>query len=152
MKTKKNKLLLLLGLLIIFGFYLNQSKETNSNPIDSHTSIFSYEIDHLTSEELVVAYLKSNYKLPDYYITKKEAREKGWVASEENLCEVLPDKAIGGDKFENREKKLPQKKGRVYYEADINYNCGRRGSQRLVFSNDGLIYITKDHYKTFKMQ
>ncbi len=110
------------------------------------------EIDELTSEAVVVPYVKKNGRLPDYYITKKDARSGGWVASEGNLCDVLPGRAIGGDIFTNRERNLPTQKGRIYYEADLNYNCGRRNADRLVFSNDGLIFVTHDHYKTFEKQ
>ena len=107
-------------------------------------------IDILTEEKKVTDYLKENGELPDYYITKKEAQKKGWVAKEGNLCEVLPGRAIGGDIFTNREKTLPVKNGRIWYEADINYNCGRRNAQRIVYSNDGLIFVTHDHYKNFE--
>ena len=107
-------------------------------------------IDILTEEKKVTDYLKENRELPDYYITKKEAQKKGWVAREGNLCEVLPGRAIGGDIFTNTEKTLPVKNGRIWYEADINYNCGRRNAQRIVYSNDGLIFVTHDHYKNFE--
>ena len=90
-------------------------------------------IDTLTEEKKVTDYLKENGELPDYYITKKEAQKKGWVAKEGNLCEVLPGRAIGGDIFTNREKTLPVKNGRIWYEADINYDCGRRNAQRIVY-------------------
>lgn len=104
----------------------------------------------LTEEKRVVAYVRKHEKLPDYYLTKSEARNQGWVASDGNLCDILPGKAIGGDKFQNREGKLPKLRGRIYYEADINYDCGHRGADRLIFSNDGLIYITRDHYASFQ--
>ena len=107
-------------------------------------------VDELTEEKKVTDYLKENGKLPDYYITKKEAQSEGWTAREGNLCEVLPGRAIGGDIFTNREKTLPVKKGRIWYEADINYECGRRNAERIVFSNDGLIFVTHDHYKNFQ--
>ncbi len=107
-------------------------------------------IDVLTEEKRVTDYLKENQELPDYYITKKEAQREGWVAKEGNLCDVLPGRAIGGDIFTNREKTLPVKKGRTWYEADINYNCGRRNARRIVYSNDGLIFVTHDHYKNFE--
>lgn len=107
-------------------------------------------IDDLTEEKKVTDYLKENGQLPDYYITKKEAQREGWEAKKGNLCEVLPGRAIGGDIFTNREKTLPVKKGRIWYEADLNYNCGRRNAQRVVFSNDGLIFVTHDHYKSFE--
>jgi guanyl-specific ribonuclease Sa len=110
----------------------------------------SQNIDSLTEEKRVTDYLKENGELPDYYITKKEAQREGWVAKEGNLCDVLPGRAIGGDIFTNREKTLPVKKGRIWYEADINYDCGRRNAQRIVYSNDGLIFVTHDHYKNFE--
>lgn len=106
-------------------------------------------IDVLTQEAVVISYVKKQGRLPDYYITKKDAREKGWSAGDGNLCDILPGKAIGGDVFTNREGSLPQKTGRIWYEADLNYNCGRRNAHRLLFSNDGLLYVTHDHYKTF---
>lgn len=121
------------------------------NDSDKEISNFdSKEIDELTSEEVVVAHLKKKKELPKYYITKKEARKNGWIPSKGNLCEVLPKHAIGGDYFSNREGNLPKQNGRKYYEADINYNCGRRGKDRLVFSNDGLIYVTYNHYNSFE--
>ncbi|MCO5231303.1 MAG: ribonuclease [Chitinophagales bacterium] len=107
-------------------------------------------IADLSDEQFVIDYLKEHHQLPDYYITKREAIEAGWQASKGNLCEVLPGRVIGGDRFGNREKKLPQKQGRKYFEADINYNCGRRNAERIIFSNDQLIYVTKDHYTTFQ--
>ncbi len=109
-------------------------------------------IDRLTREDIVVEYIRQYQKLPDYYITKKEAQQQGWIPSRGNLCEVLPGKAIGGDNFGNREKRLPVKAGRKYFEADLNYNCGRRNADRVVFSNDGLIYVTKDHYNSFELK
>ncbi len=123
-------------------------KDTKRNNKQENNS--GSTIDTLTEEKKVTDYLKENGKLPDYYITKKEAQRDGWVAKEGNLCEVLPGRAIGGDIFTNREKTLPVKKGRVWYEADINYECGRRNARRVVFSNDGLIFVTHDHYKNFE--
>ena len=123
-------------------------------PKDSRTEKKSIQnnqsIDALTEEKRVTDYLKENGKLPDYYITKKEAQREGWIAKEGNLCDVLPGRAIGGDIFTNREKTLPVKKGRIWYEADINYDCGRRNARRVVYSNDGLIFVTHDHYKNFE--
>lgn len=108
----------------------------------------SPSIDERTKEAVVVAYVKAHGQLPDYYITKAEARKKGWIASKGNLCEVLPGRAIGGDRFGNREKLLPEKSGRQWFEGDLNYDCGRRNADRILFSSDGLIYVTHDHYKT----
>ncbi|MFD1610106.1 ribonuclease domain-containing protein [Oceanobacillus luteolus] len=109
------------------------------------------EDGHYTSKEEVALYIHTYNKLPPNYITKREASELGWEASEGNLWEVTDKKSIGGDKFYNREGKLPKKEGRQYYEADINYEGGYRGPERIVYSNDGLIYYTDDHYETFTL-
>ena len=97
----------------------------------------------------VVDYLHLYDELPPNYLTKKEAEALGWDASEGNLWEVVPDASIGGDHFGNFEKLLPEKAGRKYKEADINYEGGYRGPERLIFSNDGLYFYTEDHYESF---
>ena len=104
-----------------------------------------------TSKEEVAEYLYLFGHLPDNFITKKEAKALGWVSKEGNLGEVAPGKSIGGDYFGNYEGNLPEKKGRSYYECDIDSDGGYRGSKRIVFSDDGLIYYTEDHYETFDL-
>lgn len=104
-----------------------------------------------TSKEEVSAYINTYDKLPKNYIKKKEAMELGWESSKGNLWDVTDEMSIGGDWFGNREKKLPVKKGRSYYECDINYEGGYRGAERLVYSDDGLIYYTGDHYDSFDL-
>ena len=110
----------------------------------------SNQIDKLTNDEIVVKYLKEHGELPEYYITKSEAKSLGWVPSKGNLCEVAPGRAIGGDIWTNRQKSLPTKSGRRYFETDLNYNCGNRNADRVVFSNDGLVFVTFDHYRSFE--
>lgn len=107
-------------------------------------------IDELTEERKVISYVKQNHRLPEYYITKNEARKQGWNPSKGNLCDVLPGKAIGGDKFGNREGRLPD--GEKYFEADVNYHCGSRKADRIIFTRDGDVYLTKNHYKSFEKQ
>ena len=85
--------------------------------------------------------------LPKNYITKARARALGWRGGP--LEPFAPGKSIGGDRFGNYEGLLPSAKGRTWYEADANYRGGNRGAERVVYSNDGLIYYTRDHYKTF---
>ncbi|MDR0531789.1 MAG: phage head morphogenesis protein [Oscillospiraceae bacterium] len=87
--------------------------------------------------------------LPDYYIGKEEAKSLGWESWRGNLGSVLPGRMIGGSIFWNRNEKLPSKVGRIWYEADINYQKGYRNLHRVVYSNDGLIFVTYDHYMTF---
>ena len=106
-----------------------------------------------TDKEHVALYIHAYGHLPSNYITKDEARDAGWDSSKGNLDEVCPGKSIGGDRFGNYEELLPKKKGRKYTECDIDYNPkkGSRGAKRIVFSNDGLIYYTGDHYNTFEL-
>ncbi|WP_374464905.1 ribonuclease domain-containing protein [Chryseobacterium sp.] len=107
-------------------------------------------IDQLTEEKTVISYVKQNHRLPDYYITKNEARKQGWNPSKGNLCDVLPGKAIGGDHFGNREGRLPD--GEKYFEADVNYHCGGRNADRIIYTRNGDVYLTKNHYKSFEKQ
>ena len=94
-------------------------------------------------------HLKYNGKLPSNYISKSFAYSKGWKNNGRNLSYILPGKSIGGDMFHNTEGKLPHENGRVWYEADINYTSGNRGEKRILYSNDGLIFVTYNHYETF---
>ena len=129
------------------------NKDSNENFKENKTSKssnFSGNVDELTNENTVINYIKDNHRLPDYYITKSEARKQGWIASKGNLCNVLPGRAIGGDNFSNREKTLPS--GNKYFEADVNYNCGNRNADRIVFTKKGEVWLTKNHYKTFAKQ
>lgn len=102
------------------------------------------------SKEDVALYLQLYGQLPDNFLTKDEARDLGWEGgSVENYA---PGYAIGGDRFGNREGLLPEAEGRVYYECDIDTDgASSRGVKRIVFSNDGLIYYTEDHYESFEL-
>ena len=104
-----------------------------------------------TSKEDVALYIYEYGHLPDNFITKKEAKALGWVGKEGNLAEVAPGMSIGGDYFGNYEGILPEEDGRDYYECDIDSDGGYRGAKRIVFSNDGLIYYTEDHYESFEL-
>lgn len=93
-------------------------------------------------------YLKAYGKLPDYYITKAEARALGWSPGKD-LSKFAPGKMIGGDIYRNAERLLPVKDGRIWYECDVDYEGGHRNSKRLYYSNDGLMFYSPDHGKTF---
>lgn len=110
----------------------------------------SEEGSYNTKEE-VALYLHLYGHLPENYITKKEARALGWISSEGNLWEVAAGKSIGGDHFGNYDGLLPEKSGRKYFECDVNYEGGYRGADRIIYSSDGLIYFTEDHYQSFEL-
>ncbi|WP_431831838.1 ribonuclease domain-containing protein [Bacillus paranthracis] len=102
-----------------------------------------------TGFDEVAQYIKQNKKLPDNFITKQQAEALGWDRKKGNLHEVAPGKSIGGNVYYNNERLLPSAPNRTWYEADINYSSGYRGNDRILYSNDGLVYKTSDHYKTF---
>ena len=87
-------------------------------------------------------------RLPARYVTKAQAEKLGWKPGLD-LCKASPGRAIGGDRFMNRERHLPDRQNRIWREADLDYACGARGPKRLVYSNDGMRFVTVDHYKTF---
>ena len=103
-----------------------------------------------TSKDEVALYIHLYGHLPGNYISKTKARKAGWVNTKGNLWDVLPGKSIGGSEFHNDDGQLPDAKGRRWTECDINYQGGFRNAERIVFSNDGLIFYTDDHYKTFE--
>ena len=103
-----------------------------------------------TSKEDVALYIHTYGKLPQNFIKKNEAKKLGWEGG--SLEPYAPGRSIGGDRFGNYEGLLPEAEGRRYTECDID-TMGRssRGAKRIVFSNDGLIYYTGDHYKSFEL-
>lgn len=103
-----------------------------------------------TSRDTVALYLMKYGTLPQNYITKAEAQALGWEGG--SLLEYAPGKSIGGDWFGNYEGALPEAEGRTYTECDIDTaGADERGAKRIVFSNDGLIFYTEDHYQTFTL-
>lgn len=103
-----------------------------------------------TTKEDVARYIHTYGHLPENFITKKQAQALGWEGG--SLEPYAPGKCIGGSRFGNYEGILPEKDGRTYTECDIDtLGAEKRGGKRIVFSNDGLIYYTEDHYETFEL-
>lgn len=103
-----------------------------------------------TTKDDVALYLHTYGHLPSNFITKKEAEKLGWSSG--SLEPYAPGKCIGGSHFGNYEGMLPEKDGRSYTECDIDtLGADKRGAKRIVFSNDGSIYYTENHYETFEL-
>lgn len=101
-------------------------------------------------KENVALYIHTYGKLPPNYISKAEAQDLGWEGG--SVEKYAPGKCIGGTKFGNYEELLPIADGRQYYECDIDtLGESSRGAKRIVYSNDGLIYYTDDHYESFEL-
>lgn len=124
------------------------SYQISSTDSDSYSIV--EEDGTYTSEEDVMNYLIEYDTLPDNFITKKEARELGWNGG--SLEPYAPGKCIGGDRFGNYEGLLPDDEDIIYYECDIDtLGEDSRGAKRIVYSNEGDIYYTEDHYESFTM-
>ena len=130
----------------------SQSQSQNQG-VDAHAgSPQAHKISRdgsYTSRDDVAAYIHEYGRLPRNFISKTKAKKAGWVPSKGNLQNVCPGMSIGGSRFYNDDGLLPDKPGRDWTECDIDYHGGRRGAKRIVFSDDGLIFYTADHYKSF---
>ena len=136
---------LLLALVIGAVLYLNKGDK----PDDPKPSGITEDGWYYSAED-VSAYLVKYGKLPSNYVSKEEAQAAGWSSG--SVEKYIEGAAIGGESFGNKEKLLPEKRGRKYYVCDIDTN-GKddRGEKRLVYSNDGLIYYTDDYFKSFTL-
>ena len=164
----KRGLVLILLALLIFGvlyFSENQNAEPaqtaspaqteatvspDVSPTPSPESAALDEDGVYTSKEDVALYIHLYGHLPNNFITKKQAQALGWSSG--SLEPYAPGKCIGGSRFGNFEGLLPEADGRYYTECDIDtLGASKRGAKRIVFSNDGLIYYTDDHYESFEL-
>lgn len=125
------------------------SNECNSDLPEAVEPILP-EDGSYTAKEDVALYIHTYGRLPDNFITKKEAQNLGWPGG--SLEPYAPGMCIGGSRFGNYEGLLPEAEGRTYTECDIDtLGAKSRGAKRVVFSNDGLIYYTEDHYESFEL-
>ena len=172
-QSLKRGLILILIALVIFGvLYFTSQPSDDEAPIQTAVPNVSAEISpdltevpeetsvpeaavlnengSYTTKEDVALYLHQYGHLPPNYITKKEAQALGWSGG--SLEPYAPGKCIGGSQFGNYEGLLPKAPGRIYTECDINtLGKSKRGAERIVFSNDGLIFYSGDHYESFEL-
>lgn len=126
------------------------SSENNSSSLESKPEKALDKNGIYTSKDDVALYIRIYNKLPSNFIKKADAEKLGWSGGA--LDKYAKNKCIGGDYFGNYEGVLPKKSGRKYTECDIDtLGASKRGEKRIVFSNDGLIYYTEDHYETFEL-
>jgi hypothetical protein len=129
---------------------LNEQKDIFSTEKTQHSkNNILEENKYYYSKDDVALYIHTYNRLPKNFITKKEARSLGWEGG--SVEKFAQGKCIGGDRFYNNEEILPVKSGRTYTECDIDtLGKNSRGAKRIVFSNDGLIFYTENHYETFE--
>ena len=125
------------------------ANETEAQPqAPPETQALIDEQGYYTTKDDVALYIHTYGYLPKNFMTKNEARKLGWEGG--GLEDYAPGMCIGGDHFGNYEGLLPE--DRDYTECDIDtLGKSSRGAKRLVFSEDGLIYYTEDHYESFEL-
>ncbi|MCD7867499.1 MAG: hypothetical protein LUG62_04745 [Clostridiales bacterium] len=122
----------------------NDSQETEDIDPENLDENESY-----TSKDEVAAYIYTFGHLPDNYITEAEARALGWNGTD-NLDEVAEGMSIGGDTYDNANRMLPVEDGLTYWQCDVNYEGGERGTERIFYASDGRIYYSADEGDTFE--
>ncbi len=123
------------------GSTSDKNRQSNNTPSIAEDGTY-------TSKDDVALYIHTYGKLPCNFITKKKAKKLGWSGG--SLEEYAPGKSIGGDYFGNYEGLLPTDKD--YRECDIDtLGKAKRGAKRIIYSDDGYIYYTGDHYETFEL-
>ena len=150
----------------------SQTKSSSSTQANSSSSVASsssvevksiyeavQESGKYTTKDSVAAYLCKFDKLPSNYVGKDEGQNlyesktgktfEKWNFNPWTTIGVM----IGGDKFNNYasnasnyHETLPEGS---YREADVEYSAKNRGTKRLVYQSDCIIYYTADHYETF---
>lgn len=137
----------------VLDIALDYLEETDVVPTEDASGDLSKIIKEdgtFDDKDNVALYIHVYGKLPSNYITKEDAEDLGWSGG--SVEKFAPGKCIGGSRFGNYEGKLPKKSGRVYYECDIDtLGESSRGAKRIVYSNDGLVYYTDDHYNSFEL-
>ena len=130
-----------------------KKKKTTATPVVTATPTAVPEVTAtpgpMDEAQRLADYIFEHGELPENFITKKEAQALGWDSMYNYLSDVAPGMSIGGDYFGNYERKLPVVKGRKYYEADCFYTKGKRNAYRIIYSTDGHVWYTEDHYETF---
>ena len=175
MKLKKLLPVLLLVLVLIYAFLPDSGDSadiavisSSNNVVETVVNSVAEEIEekaepegaseqaaidpdgYYYSKEDVALYIHTYSCLPPNFVTKDEAEDAGWSGG--SVEKYIPGAAIGGNRFGNREGLLPDAPGRSWTECDINTDgASGRGAERIVFSNDGLIYYTSDHYESFEL-
>ena len=162
---RRNKLVTLFVLLLAAALVLSSctasaletakknKNKTTATPVVTETPTAVPEVTAtpgpMDEAQKLADYIFEYGKLPENFITKKEAQARGWQDQYRYVGDIEPGLCIGGDYFGNYERKLPVVKGRKYYEADCFYQGGPRNEYRIIYSTDGHVWFTGDHYETF---
>ena len=125
--------------------YDDEVEDIDDNEIDvgeDNPSRIDKDGEYTTATD-VAEYINTYHKLPSNYVKKWEAKAKGWNKGEDPSDYGI---MIGGNKWNNSEGLLPNDD---YHECDVDYDGNGRGPNRLIYTKDGTVYYTNDHYESF---
>ena len=146
--SNRNKLIRLFVLLLTAILLLSACVASASGKKEDKPEVTEESLAMNAAQELA-DYIDEHGELPENFIRKKEAEARGWKTTYRYVGDLGDGITIGGDYFGNYEQKLPVVKGRKYYEADCFYKGGKRNAYRIIYSTDGHVWYTEDHYNTF---
>ena len=146
---RRNRLIAVFVLLLAAVMLLTGCTASASGNKNRNTAKQGAASEAMDEAQRIADYIFEYGKLPEYFIRKQEAERLGWDSRFNCVSDVAPGKSIGGDRFGNYEERLPVVQGRKYYEADCWYRGGKRNAYRIIYSNDGHVWYTGDHYETF---
>lgn len=94
-------------------------------------------------------YLIEYGQLPNNFITK--GSQETWMVRRQ-FRTLRPRQMYWRRLFWQLRKSSPVVSGRTYHECDIDtLNAKSRGAKRIIYSDDGQIYYTDNHYKSFTL-
>ena len=147
--SRRNKFIAVIVILMAAVLLLTGCVASAAGKRDQSTAAPEVTPGPMESAQELADYIFENGELPDNFIRKKEAENRGWKTIYRYVSDLGDGITIGGDYFGNYEEKLPVVKGRKYYEADCFYQGGPRNEYRIIYSTDGHVWFTGDHYNTF---
>ena len=146
---RRNRLVAVFVLLLAAVMLLTGCVASTSGNKNQNTAKQGAASEAMDEAQRIADYIFEYGRLPDNFIRKQEAERLGWDSRYNYVSDVAPGKSIGGDRFGNYEERLPVVPGRKYYEADCWYRGGKRNAYRIIYSSDGHVWFTGDHYETF---
>jgi ribonuclease len=134
---------------------LDQSQTSGAGRSNAHNAAefakLNQSLGVAQAAEPLIESLRATGRLPANYVTKSAAVAAGWTPGKP-VGSAIPGAQIGGDVFQNTSSILPSTPGRVWYETDVGLSStvsrSKQPGTRLLYSNDGLLYVTSDHYNS----
>ncbi len=148
LSVKKILSTLALGIVLALGFLAGNlfTSSAEGPHAEKASTVQSNEV--INTFEGVADYIVKYGRLPDNFITKAEAAKLGGTRKRQSRRSSAWKKHRR--RYLSKQRKAASRCGRTRMERSRHQlYIGIPGSDRIVYSNDRLVYKTTDHYKTF---